>query len=126
MKFLGNCYFCGEQGHKISDCPKRENKCQNKANVATDQEEYEYVAFLANRWDTVFFMIDDEISYLEQSFDESEKNYGDEFLSTKDETFLNTKSNKYIVTANKDSRLMLSMSVVYEKDKKTKTKTKTM
>ena len=55
MKFLGNCYFCGEQGHKISDCPKRENKFQNKANVATDQEEYEDVSFLANRWDTGFF-----------------------------------------------------------------------
>ena len=120
MKFLGNCYFCGEQGHKISDCPKRENKFQNK----TDQEEYEDVAFLANRWDTGFFMIDDEISYLEQSVDESEKNYGGEFLSTKYEKFLNTKSNEYIVTENKDSRLMLSMNVVHEKDKKTKTKTK--
>ena len=70
-------------------------------------------------------MIDDEISYLEQSVDESEKNYGGEFLSTKDQIFLNTKSNEYIVTENKDSRLMLSMNVVHEKDKKTKTKTKT-
>ena len=59
----------------------------------------------------VFFVIDDDFSYLEQSVDETEKKYGGEFQSTKDEKFLNTKSNEYIVTENKDSGLILSQII---------------